>query len=39
MKLFVLFLLGVMILDIGFQGNIGSFLAVFISPDYLQDNS
>lgn len=38
MKLFVLAFLGIVIIDIGIQGNLGSFLAVFIIPGNLQEN-
>lgn len=39
MKLVILFLIGLIIIDIGITGNPGSFLAAFIDPSALQEVS
>lgn len=37
MRLVVLFLIGLLCLEIGIRGNLGSLLGAFITPDYMQE--
>lgn len=39
MRLLILFLIGLLLIDIGIQGNLGSIFGSFITPDSMEISS